>query len=480
MHSHTIFFACALAPCLSACSSLSGYVHSYSVDYGTAMAQFQNEQLITNILRARDFVPLHFSELGQVNGSLQEQIQLGATIPFGKYAASGKTSDQLTPQVQFASTPTFTTSPLDTQAFTVGLMQPIDATYLVERWRNADPQTKQLLLFLFVDSIENADTAAVPPALAGPATIRNRPGDPAFTSYVSKLSSEADFRLISVLTPIGLPLSLDYEGKAGYKLTELIPLADEVTTHLKRVSKTQFQLYHMWTNQLALCYGPVEQPAAEVYPPSTTPPAAAKPSTGKERSAADTEGVVPGKPFVGLPEQAPNSFSLYFNALMSKGGQSGGQGGGNKPPSGSGGSRGGGAGSAPPQIASPIMPLVGFVPSSRCFAPLYIDRPNDSSGIREFQVNLRSVRGAIEYLGAILRSSAPLKTSNGATLFSLAPIDPNRSPKGQPKLLARYENKSYGVVDDNTGRTIEILSELVDSLKLSSDIATTKQVQIIP
>ena len=161
---------------LSACSSLGGQVRGFSVDYGTAMAQFQNEQLVTNILRSRDRVPIHFAELGQINGSLQEQIQLGASIPFGKYVGAAKKEDDFSPQLMFTSSPTFTTSPLDTQAFTVGMMQPIDATYLVDRLRSADPNTRQLLLFLFVESIENADTKEVPSDLKGNGTYLSRNG----------------------------------------------------------------------------------------------------------------------------------------------------------------------------------------------------------------------------------------------------------------------------------------------------------------
>jgi len=46
----------------------------------------------------------------------------------------------------------------------------------VDRLRSADPNTRQLLLFLFVESIENADTKEVPSDLKGNGTYLSRNG----------------------------------------------------------------------------------------------------------------------------------------------------------------------------------------------------------------------------------------------------------------------------------------------------------------
>jgi hypothetical protein len=446
---------------LSACSSLSGQVRGFSVDYGTAMAQFQNEQLVTNILRSRDRVPIHFAELGQINGSLQEQIQLGASIPFGKYVGAAKKEDDFSPQLMFTSSPTFTTSPLDTQAFTVGMMQPIDATYLVDRLRSADTVTKELLLFLFVESIDNADTAEVPTELKGPAQLRNIPGDTDYAAYVKTLAEKSDFRLVNVFTPIGSTFSLDPKGESGYKLTDIQSAADETSVHLKKVSADRYQLFHVWPEQLALCYGPQVLAAGDLTRP-TSP--------------------------LAIEEAIGPRFDLYLNAF--KGGKGGGKpgGGGNTggtaSPSGKGG--GGGGGGAPAAgLIGPVMPLVGFVKRSDCFAPIYVEA-RDQPHSREFQINLRSVRGAIEYLGAVLRTNSgkgELKTHDGVVLFKLSLVQrssDDQKPAEHILKVAYGKSTHFAVDDEYTAKAVQILSELVDSLKLSSDVATTKQVQIIP
>src|ERR1700722_19049687 len=85
---------------VAGCASMQSQVTSFSGDYSIAMEQFQNREIITNILRARDRMPLHFAELSQINGSLQEQIQIGSTIPFGKYVGLAKKENDFSPQLQ--------------------------------------------------------------------------------------------------------------------------------------------------------------------------------------------------------------------------------------------------------------------------------------------------------------------------------------------------------------------------------------------
>jgi hypothetical protein len=455
-----------LTACLTGCSSLSGDVKSYSVDYGSAMSQFLNEQILTNILRASANTPLHFSELGQVNGSLQEQVQIGATIPFGKYTGASKSADQLSPQVTFASSPTFTISPLDTQAFTVGLMQPIDASYLVNLLASSDEPTKELLLFLFVDSIDNADGKHVPQDFRGKPHLRNTLDNTDFRDYVSKLVSKAEFREVTVLTPLGPQFLIDPTGKNSYKLTELLPIADEVSVHLAKTQEKakamdeEYRLFHIWSDQLALCY----EPTAALAGIELTSPA------------------LPAAPF-------SDGIALFSETFKSKvGGKGGGSAGGSNnagSPATKGG-RGGGGGLAP-TVATPLMPLAGFVVNSQCFGPIYLESkvedrpPKGTDPIQEFQINLRSVRGVIEYLGAFVAAKKELKTVDGqTTLFSLKSKSHDDAARANSNLSVTYEKSTYVVRSQYTAKAVQILSELVDSLKLSSDIATTKQVQIIP
>ena len=273
---------------------------------------------------------------------------------------------------------------------------------------------------------------------------------------MKKLVGHADFKLVTVFTPIGVPFSLDPAGTGGYKLTDIQPIADESTVHLKKVGKARFQLFHVWPDQLALCYGAEPSVKTDFQP---TSPLAVEPAIGTR-------------------------FDLYLNAFKGpKGGKSGsgsGACGATSSPSG----KGGGGSAAPAAgLSGPVMPLVGFVNRSDCFAPIYVESKDDNHA-REFQINLRSVRRAIEYLGAVLRSpDKKLQSADKIDLFNLPQVQaPTEGQKPAAHILKVAYGKStdFAVDDEYTAKAVQILSELVDSLKLSSDVATTKQVQIIP
>jgi len=115
-------FACALMGC-----SFGGYVADSSSDYNDTLADVANKQLVINILRARDNLPLEFSDLSQIRGSIQGTAALQPTAPFGPLRASTtRTSDGGTLSVQL--NPTFDIAPLNTQDFTKGTLTPIDIT----------------------------------------------------------------------------------------------------------------------------------------------------------------------------------------------------------------------------------------------------------------------------------------------------------------------------------------------------------------
>src|ERR1700683_1456548 len=76
------FLAVVLAFAVLGCS-LGGVIDDHSHDYDAALDLAANEDVVTNILRARDRAPLHFSELSQLRGSVQAGVSLGAALPFG-------------------------------------------------------------------------------------------------------------------------------------------------------------------------------------------------------------------------------------------------------------------------------------------------------------------------------------------------------------------------------------------------------------
>jgi hypothetical protein len=280
------------------------------------------------------------------------------------------------------------------------------------------------------------------------------------------VKADADFRLVTVLTPIGGPFKIGLDSDTAYRLTDVLPLIDETSVHLKS-KNSEYQLWRMWPNQLALCYGSPTQAAAA--------------TGGASSSATQSE---PQKGQNTPPEQG---FHIYGRSLIWRGqgkstGNTGvGNGGGSGASASSGGNKsggGGGGGGSTAQVATPVMPLVGFVPYSECFAPIYLLTPSDDNGDREFQVNLRSVRGAIEYLGALLRSSDGTIQTESKSIFSLSEL--TTSNKQAARITTTFDGNSYAVTDPTSADVVTILSELIGALKLSSDIATTKQVQIIP
>ena len=64
---------------------------------------------------------------------------------------------------------------------------------------------------------------------------------------------------MTVMTPFGEPFQFDTASKAnppvGYKLTDIIGVADESTVHLSKAPGiSTYQLYRRWDDQLVLCY----------------------------------------------------------------------------------------------------------------------------------------------------------------------------------------------------------------------------------
>jgi hypothetical protein len=457
------------------CSAMSDKVGQFSTDYGSAMEQFSNNQIVSNVLRAKDKKPLQFSELGQVNGALMEQFQFGATVPFGENFTLNKSVNQFQPQLQFSSSPTFTTSPLDTEAFTVGLLQPIDATYLVDRWKDADSNAqKELLLRLFIDSIDNVELLASIDDLKG--TIRNTPNNEAFSKIVQSLiENGSEFRSVTVLSPLGPDFEMCAIAPADhYKVTDIASTADEVNVHLAKVQAgsggcNTYRLYRRWDNQLAICIPEAAGPAAALPIAPTGSPTSQPPAPlGQEAKSAVFNFTT--------PIQRP---WLMIAQSSGKGGQGSG---GGQPPSKQGGGQGAGS---PGLIASPVMPLIGVLSLSECLKPKLVDdTPLTEDAIKNaktLQIRLRSVAGVFSYLGR----TTPLKSTveSGKILFQVL-LDASTVDPESIKIRGTYDgNQAFFVATSQTDLsmdTVVMLNQLVNWLKLSSDIATTKQVQVIP
>lgn len=144
--------ACAVVPVLLAACSLSGAVQRDTVDYNHAIEDVTNQLIVTNILRARDHAPLHFTDLSLIHGSLQISTTGNAVVPFGQ---GGNTTvrprDLLTLGTTVQSSPAFDTSPLNSSGFTEGLLSPVPFKYFRYYLDRGVPQA--LLLNLLVEKI---------------------------------------------------------------------------------------------------------------------------------------------------------------------------------------------------------------------------------------------------------------------------------------------------------------------------------------
>lgn len=479
----------ALVVALAGCASMQSQVTDFSGDYSVAMEQFENREIITNVLRARDRMPLHFSELSQINGSLQEQIQLGASVNFGPGAT--KNANQASPQLTFSSSPSFTTSPLDTQAFAVGMLQPIDVSYFASYWAQRR-LPKELLFRLFVDSVRNADGAALP----GPAGVLSNNPDARsaqdaesykkFQGYMNALlAHDADFQSMTVMTPLGEPFQFDTNVPvvpalgSAYKMTDILGIVDETNIHLGRAN-SGYQLFRRWDDQLVLCYhkdilaNASPAPAADIKPFVTTIENQIKIDSVDVNSRFTKGG------FTG---------SFYAMAKVGKGPQGGGGGGGQQPQGAS--PRAGGPAGGAVQIASPVLPLAAMLPSAQCAQLEYVADPQGEErkiaegSAKDVQFRLKSVEDVIKYLGSMLRKDPKNGfTSGDITFFQLTATDKRAAAEAHSRIYVDYvDGDTYHVGtgdQDYTSEVLGILTELVNARKLSSDIATTKQVQVIP
>src|SRR5580704_14020089 len=117
----------AVALLLLGCSALSlaPIVKNNATSYHQVVEDVTNDILVTNILRARDHAPLHYSDLATVNGSLQGTAGTNAIFPFGPLHPSSIGSEAQAGPVSLQTSPSFTLGTLDTDDFTRGILTPV-------------------------------------------------------------------------------------------------------------------------------------------------------------------------------------------------------------------------------------------------------------------------------------------------------------------------------------------------------------------
>jgi hypothetical protein len=143
--------ALAAALVFAGCS-LGGGIARHSVDYNRTVERATDDVLVLNVLRARDRMPLHFSAIAAIHGSL------GLSAGFG-YDLSGASVNNVLPAILGTTQPSFDIGPLDRQEFARGLLRPIDPG--VFRLLSGSGLQDQMLIHLVVSRFEDAATGRV-------------------------------------------------------------------------------------------------------------------------------------------------------------------------------------------------------------------------------------------------------------------------------------------------------------------------------
>src|SRR5271170_8440308 len=181
---------------LGACSMATS-IQRDALDYNAGVANYNDQMLIYTILRARDDAPINLLALSTINGAVSVQGSLGATTGY-KTAAGTNVAASVAPGVQASSSPTWSMASLNTQGFTLGIIQPISPMYIVSKWSTG--LDREFLLRLFIKSINLKEADGYHEYL-------NDPNSPAaMAAFSAKLHSwfpGVRMRALTVLEPLG-------------------------------------------------------------------------------------------------------------------------------------------------------------------------------------------------------------------------------------------------------------------------------------
>jgi hypothetical protein len=136
---------------LAGCTQGS-YVEGTSVDYNFTVEAATNNDLVANVLRARDYVPLYFTDVSQIRGSLTQAAAAQVTWPIGPIGKSTSRGSVQAGALSISENPSFDFAPLNTKNFTAGMLQQASMNevghYII---RGLPPE---MVLDLFVSQID--------------------------------------------------------------------------------------------------------------------------------------------------------------------------------------------------------------------------------------------------------------------------------------------------------------------------------------
>jgi hypothetical protein len=456
---------CGLAACswepFEALSSLSPAVGAGTLGYSDAVGDAADRILLTNILRAKDLEPLNLSQLSSVSGTVSLAGTLGFTIPFGPsgFASSSKNWGQnsAAPSVTGTTTPTYTVTPLNTQAFTLSILQPVSAAYVLNRQQAGVPL--ELLLLLFVKEIDFPvldHTAAV-------ASIQRYINDPdneasflAFASIIhSIVTSKAELKAFDIMDPIGPKFSLYSQPSNTNSLSiqnpappprppptsadqtgfGLITNANDGQYHVGNVIEAKKagpngdqiilnggELYRVYAGQVALC---VSGSILNYITPAVSPPRPKSP----EEAAAELGAILRPQ---GMMEALSTTLQSTGAASPPAGGTKGGT------PS------TGGAAAASTQALTPALQagrVSAVVQADGCkYDQIVLQRfeEKDFQSASQFFIRIqwRSVSEVFDYLGAILRYNERHRSTKLVSSAASSPSDDSATVSSCPSTPA--------------------------------------------
>jgi hypothetical protein len=497
--------ACVLVLC--ACSMATS-IQRDALDYNAGVANYNDQMLIYTILRARDDAPINLLALSTINGAVSTQATLGSTAGY-KTVAGTNFSASAAPGVTASSSPTWSMASLNTQGFTLGIIQPVSPMYLVSKWSTG--LDREFLLRLFIKSINLHDADGYHEYL-------NDPNSPtAMAAFSAKLHSwfpGISMRALTVLEQLGPALdpstvtsvSTTLDGNTKPPVSRRIETTDVANAantsllgayqHLMPLGGGSFyignaaprtpdcsvrlQLYREYPQQVVLCV-----PRAKL---GIEPLASISTPLGDMKEE----------------EEALSHYALALKAAVKAGAGKTGEtptsnagGGTSTGPNGNSGFRPQPVGSLAANLkvdrVAALLPL-GACGQHELVLPAFTEEENAKDSGTFSHVEWRSIAEVIEYLGALLRprnTEAAQWTGGDVsgtimshTLFRL-------SSDSQPGFTQiTYRGTRYTIHTDNERdaaapqnhslQALSLLNELISAAKVSSDIPNTQEIQFVP
>lgn len=252
--------ALALLSVLGGCSA-SKFIDLYAADYRDTAATAGDAQLLLNILRAKDDLPIHFSDLSVIHGSIQLTAGSNSSLPFAHFMGS-QTPSQVNPNFIAQSAPSFDLGTLDTQDFTRGMLSQVDVNTIKTLFdQGIDPR---LLLILFFSEYDGPNGDRYLNNTQCELTHREPSREPGcwlhMYDYLGKVNAliggrgiyaradrrEMQANVYQVLKPVAGPLAGSLSMKDN--------LSDLTQIDLKKFRLKGNRLYSISDPQLAICH----------------------------------------------------------------------------------------------------------------------------------------------------------------------------------------------------------------------------------